>query len=91
MRCKDKNEFLTGKAVRGISKLLSVSVNCLGICLEKLLRNVMNTGQDIRTLRLNVASGLEICCCRTTVLNSSATASSDEVCIGIVLLHCLVQ
>jgi hypothetical protein len=75
MRRKDENEYLTGTDLGGISKLLSVSVNYLSICLEKLRRKVMNnTGQDIRILQLNVSSGVEIYYCRPAVLNSTVTA-----------------
>jgi hypothetical protein len=51
VRCKDENEYLMGRDLGGISRLLSVSLNYLSICLEKLRRLVMkNTGQDIRIL-----------------------------------------
>jgi len=57
-----------GRHLGGISRLLSVSLNYLSICLEKLSRKVMkNTGQDITILQLNVTSALEIYYCRTSV------------------------
>ena len=75
MRYKDENEYLMGRDLGGISRLLSVSLNYLSICLEKLRRKVIkNTGQDIRILQLNVTSGLEVYYCRTAVLNSTVTA-----------------
>jgi hypothetical protein len=75
VRCKDENEYLMGRDLGGISRLLSVSLNCLSVCLEKMRRKVMkNAGQDIRILQLNVTSGLEIYDCRTALLNSTVTA-----------------
>jgi len=68
MRCKDENEYSMGRDLGGISRLLSVSLNYLSICLEKLRRKVMkNTGQDITILQLNVTSALEIYYSRTSV------------------------
>jgi hypothetical protein len=75
MRCEDENEYLVGRDFGGISRVLSVSLNYLSICLEKLRRKVMkNTGQDIRLLQLNVTSALGIYYCRTAVLHSTVTA-----------------
>ena len=75
MGCKDENEYLMGRDLGGISRLLSVSLHCLSICLEKLRRKVMkNTGQDIRISQLNFTSALEIYYCRTSVLNSTVNA-----------------